>query len=75
MRNFLAGPVGIGKSQIAPYNTAVGHIQEIGGTAQHLTEPDNMPVRYCADEAIYKMAGVIGSLMTLRLVIIRIGYH
>jgi hypothetical protein len=53
----------------------VGHIQEIGGTAQHLTEPDNMPVRYCADEAIYKMAGVIGSLMTLRLVIIRIGYH
>jgi len=75
MSNLLAGPVGIGKSQVAPYNAPVGTIQEISGTAQYLTEPDNMPVRYIADEAIYKMAGVIGSLMMLRLVIIRIGYH
>jgi len=42
----------MGKSQVAPHNPPVGHVQEIGDPAQDLTEPDNMPVRYFGDDVL-----------------------
>ena len=75
MVNFFTGPVGMRKLQIAPHNPAVGHIQEIGGCSQKLTEPDNIPVRYFADNALGKRTGVIGPLKIRKFVVIWIGYH
>jgi hypothetical protein len=42
----------MGKSQIAPHNPPVGHIQEIEDPTQYLTKSNDMPVRYFGDDAL-----------------------